>query len=81
VFKLRFKPKGYDGRLVAELWMYPDNSRVLELSTKCFPRAALQVAAETRLFLSKRGVDLSGNQQTKTKTALRYFSEQLAAAG
>jgi hypothetical protein len=80
VFKLRFKPKGYPGRLVAELWMYPDNSRILELSTKCLPRDALQVAAETRLFLSKRGVDLSGHQQTKTKTALRYFSKQLASA-
>ena len=80
VFKLRFKPKGYAGRLVAELWMYPDNSRILELSTKCAPRDALQVAAETRLFLAKRGVDLEGRQQTKTKTALRYFTKQLAAA-
>ena len=80
VFKLRFKPKGYDGRLVAELWMYPDNSRILELSTKCLPRAALQVAAETRLYLAKVGVDLSGQQQTKTKTALRYFARQLAAS-
>jgi hypothetical protein len=80
VFKLRFKPKGYDGRLVAELWMYPDNSRILELSTKCLPRVALQVATETRLFLAKQGVDVTGQQQTKTKTALRYFARQLAAA-
>jgi hypothetical protein len=80
VFKLRFKPKGYDGRLVAELWLYPDNSRILELSTKCLPRSALQVAAEARLFLSKQGVDVTGQQQTKTKTALRYFARQLAAA-
>ena len=80
VLKLRFKPKGYPGRLVAELWMYPDNSRILELSTKCLPRDALQVAAETRLFLSKQGVDLEGRQQTKTTTALRYFTKQLATA-
>ena len=80
VLKLRFKPKGYPGRLVAELWMYPDNSRILELSTKCLPRDALQVAAETRLFLSKHGVDIEGRQQTKTTTALRYFTKQLAAA-
>jgi hypothetical protein len=80
VFKLRFKPKGYDGRLVAELWMYPDNSRILELSTKCLPRAALQVAMETRLFLTKQGVDVTGQQQTKTKTALRYFARQLSAS-
>jgi hypothetical protein len=80
VFKLRFKPKGYDGRLVAELWMYPDNSRILELSTKCLPRATLQVAAEARLFLSEQGIDVTGQQQTKTKTALRYFARQLASA-
>jgi hypothetical protein len=27
--------------------------------------------------LSERGVNLSGDQQTKTRTALEYFSEQL----
>jgi len=80
VFKLRFKPKDHDQRLVAELWMYPDNSRILELSTKCLPRAALQVAAETRLYLKKMGVDVTGEQQTKTKTALRYFARHLAAS-
>ena len=27
-------PQGYDRRMVAELWLYPDGSRILELSTK-----------------------------------------------
>ena len=80
VFKLRFKPKDHDQRLVAELWMYPDNSRILELSTKCLPRAALQVATETRLYLKRMGIDVTGQQQTKTKTALRYFARHLAAS-
>ena len=35
VLKLKFKPADYAGRIVAELWNYPDNSRILELSTKC----------------------------------------------
>jgi hypothetical protein len=73
VFKLKFKPKGFDRALVAELWFYPDNSRILELSTKCLPNEGVQVAVEARLFLKERGVDLSGQQQTKTKTALEYF--------
>jgi hypothetical protein len=77
VFKLKFKPEGYAGRLVAELWMYPDNSRILELSTKCLPGDGVRVALETRLFLTKKGVDLSGEQQTKTKTALEYFARNL----
>ena len=80
VLKLRFSPEGYGRRLVAELWFYPDGSRILELSTKCAPNQALQVAAETRAFLSSQGMDLFGEQQTKTKTALEYFSRNLDAA-
>jgi hypothetical protein len=79
VLKLRFSPKGYDRRLVAELWLYPDNSMILELSTKCAPAEAFQVAAETRVFLTERGVDLTGEQETKTKKALEYFSKRLPA--
>jgi hypothetical protein len=71
VLKLRFEPEGYGRPLVAELWTYPDNSRVLELSTKCAPDEAFQVAAETRAFLARRGVDLAGEQQTKTLKALK----------
>jgi hypothetical protein len=71
VLKLKFEPEGYGRQLVAELWTYPDNSRVLELSTKCAPGEAFQVAAETRAFLSRRGVDLAGDQQTKTLKALK----------
>jgi hypothetical protein len=75
VLKLKYTPEGYKRRLVAELWLYPDGSRILELSTKCLPAEALDVAAETRAFLTERGVDLAGEQQTKTRTALEYFSK------
>ena len=76
VLKLKYEPEGYDRKLVAELWVYPDGSRILELSTKCKPEEAFDVAARTRAYLSDRGVDLSGEQQTKTRTALEYFSRQ-----
>lgn len=78
VLKLRFSPKGYDRSLVAELWLYPDDSHTIELSTKCKPAEAFQVAAETRAFLSSRGVSLSGEQQTKTRNVLNYFSKHLS---
>jgi hypothetical protein len=78
VLKLKYEPEGYGRKLVAELWLYPDGSRILELSTKCKPAEAFDVAARTRVYLSERGVNLSGEQQTKTRTALEYFSEQLA---
>ncbi|MET1042638.1 MAG: hypothetical protein ABWX59_00795 [Microbacteriaceae bacterium] len=79
VLKLKFAPEGYARRLVAELWFYPDNSMILELSTKCAPSETFQVAAETRAFLTQKGVDLTGEQETKTKKALQYFSKQLKA--
>src|SRR5512132_3626444 len=44
VLKLKFAPEGYDRKLVAELWLYPDTSMILELSTKCEPSEAFQVA-------------------------------------
>jgi hypothetical protein len=76
VLKLKFSPDGYDRKLVAELWLYPDNSMILELSTKCAPGEAFQVAAETRGFLLERGIDVSGEQETKK--ALELFSKRLA---
>jgi hypothetical protein len=79
LMKLKFSPADFGRRLVAELWLYPDGSRILELSTKCTPNEAFDVAVETRAFLAKQGVDLSGEQQTKTKTALEYFSRSLKA--
>ena len=41
-------PKDFGRKLVAELWLYPDGSRILELSTKCAPAEMFQVAAEAR---------------------------------
>jgi hypothetical protein len=79
VLKVKFAPEGYGGKLVAELWLYPDNSMLLELSTKCAPAETFQIAAETRAFLTQHGIDLSGEQATKTKKALEFFSERLQA--
>jgi hypothetical protein len=83
VLKLKFTPEELRRRMVAEVWLYPDGERILELSTKCLPGQGFQVAAEVRAYLAKRNVDLYGEQQTKTKTALEYFSRTLqeAAAG
>ncbi len=79
VLKLNFVPSELKRRMVAELWLYPDGSRILELSTKCTATDAFQVAAEARAFLTSKGVDVSGAQQTKTKTALQFFAKELKA--
>jgi hypothetical protein len=73
-FKLKLTPKGMKRRLAVELWLYPDGTQILELSTKCATGEALQVAMETRDFLSGLGLDLSAEQSTKTRTALEYFT-------
>jgi hypothetical protein len=80
VLKLRLDPEKLGRRLVAETWLYPDGSRVLELSTRCATNEAFQVAAESRAFLAKSGIDLSGEQQTKTRKALRYFAKHAQPA-
>jgi hypothetical protein len=59
--------------IVVELWIYPDGSHVYEVSTKCEPKDAFQVAAEFRAYLAERGIDLGASQESKTRTALQYF--------
>jgi hypothetical protein len=77
VLKLRWVPEDLARKLVAELWFYPDNSAILELSTKCAPNEAFQVAAETKAFLAKHGVEASAEQETKTKKALEFYAATL----
>ena len=77
VVKIKGTPEGAGRRVVVELWLYPDGSRILELSTKCAPNEGMQVAAEMRAFLAERGISTAGEQQTKTKTALEYFAGTL----
>ena len=66
-------PPDFAPQLVAEIWLYPDGSRILELSTKCAPSEALDVADQTRAFLAACGVDTSGEQHTKTRASTRIL--------
>jgi hypothetical protein len=77
VLKLRLQPPELKRNLVAEGWFYPDGDRILELSTRCATTEAFQVAAETRAYLALKGVDISGEQQTKTRKALEFFAQTL----
>jgi hypothetical protein len=77
VLKLPFTPADLGHKMVAEVWFYPDGSRILELSTKCLPSELLGLLPDLRAYLGAHGVDRTGVQQAKTKTALTYFSKQL----
>jgi hypothetical protein len=79
VVKVPFTPKELAHKLVAELWLYPDGSRIFELSTKGTPADLLEVYSNVRSFLIERGIDRHGEQQTKTKRALEYFVANLKA--
>ena len=67
-------PVGLDRALLVEQWTFPDDSRLLELSTRCRPDAVLPVAARMAAVLRAHGVDLTGPQQTKTHATLDFFS-------
>jgi hypothetical protein len=81
VLKLKAAPQGYARKMVVELWLYPDGTRILELSTKCAPEEAFQVAVESRAFLTERDIEVGDAQTTKTRKALEFFSKQLTPTG
>jgi len=72
--KLKLLPADLDRKLAVELWLYPDGSRIAELSTKCAPADWLETTTQSRDFLGEKGVSLSGEQETKTRVALEYFA-------
>jgi len=78
--KLNVVPEAFGRKLTTELWLYPDGSRILELSTKTVPAEALQTAASMRKYLKERNIEVSDQQQTKTRTALEFYVAELAGA-
>jgi hypothetical protein len=79
LLKAKHQPKDFDRRVTVEMWLYPDGSRILEISTKALPEEAFQVGTEFKVYLTKCGISLDAPQHTKTKTALEFFGKTLAA--
>lgn len=57
-------------------WMYPDGSRLLEVSTRCTARDLLQTAAHAKSFLDRHGIAQTGPCPTKADTTLAYFTQR-----
>ena len=55
LMKLEFDPDGLKRNFVAELWMYPDGSRILELSTKASPEDAFPRGRRNARFPEEEG--------------------------
>jgi hypothetical protein len=81
LLKAKHQPKDFDRPITIEMWLYPDGSRILEISTKCLPKEGLQVGAEFKSYLAARGIVLGADQAPKTKTALEFFSAELKEEG
>lgn len=77
VLKAKHQPKDFDRRIVVEMWLYPDGSRILEVSTKALPSEAFQVAATFKAYLAKIGVSLAARQETKTKAAMEFYKAKI----
>jgi len=77
VLKAKHQPKDFDRRIVVEMWLYPDGSRILEVSTKGLPAEAFQVGAMFKAYLAKAGVSLGAPQETKTKAALDFYKAKV----
>jgi hypothetical protein len=78
--KSTVEPRKMKRRFVAEVWLYQDGARLMELSTKCDPSDTFNVVAEVRAYLAKLGIEVDTTGQTKTRTALDFFRRRLAAA-
>jgi len=77
LLRLKHQPKRFDRPVNVELWLYPDGSRILEMSTKGEPEEAFQLAAEFRAFVTGCGITPISQAVTKTSSALEYFSKHL----
>jgi hypothetical protein len=77
LLKGKYQPKDFDRRIVIEMWLYPDGSRIMEISTKCLPEEAFQVGTEFKAYLAGHGIVLGKDQSAKTKTTLEFFSARL----
>jgi hypothetical protein len=79
LLKARHNPKSFNRGIVIEMWLYPDGSRILEVSTKCLPEEAFQAAVEFKAYLANCGIPLVESDQTKTRAAMEYFKAKLEA--
>jgi hypothetical protein len=74
VRKWKIDPEDFKDEIVAEEWTLPDGSDLIELSIKVDPARARQAGKDFMAFLEARGFDTEGDQQTKTRAALQFFT-------
>ena len=81
LLKAKHQPKDFDRPIVVEMWLYPDGSRILEVSTKCLPKEAFLFGDAFKAYLAAHGIVLGADQSAKTKSSLEFFSARLKEEG
>lgn len=74
VQKWKVDPSALEYEVVAERWKLPDGSDLVELSIKVEPEDATRAHEDFMDYLESRGIEVSGDQQTKTRGALAFFT-------
>jgi hypothetical protein len=74
VSKWKVEWDGFDREVVAERWLLPDGSDLVELSVKVEPDEVTSVSEEFLALLEGFGLEIEGDQQTKTRGALQFFT-------
>ena len=74
VHKWEIEPKDFPSEVTIEQWVLPDGSDLVDLSTKAEPGEATQTTEQFLALLSRHGIDTEGDEQTKTRAALRFFT-------
>jgi hypothetical protein len=74
VRKWQFTPRDFDYEATVEEWVLPDQSDLVEISIKAAPGEAAVASEGFMDQLRRRGLDTEGDQLTKTRSALRYFT-------
>ena len=75
VSKWKAEFEDFDHEIVAERWKLPDGSDLVELSIKVEPGQATKAADDFMAFLEGHGLEVGGDQKTKTRGALTFFTE------
>jgi len=77
VLHWKTKHEKFRHALTVEEWRLPDGHDLVEVSIRVEPKESMEEKKQFEAHLSKIGLDPKGAQQTKTLTALKYFTAQL----
>lgn len=81
VLRWKLEHENFDHELTVEEWRLPNGDDLVEVSIKAPPGEAAQARREFEDHLQQLGLDPQGAQETKTRTALKYFAKTCRGAG